>query len=98
MLNRSSYLCFLGLEIRYSIRLDLFRESRVCLSVFVGLAKFLSEKFAASGEKPKVVVPTNINPKLVGGKHHRSLHISLQYIVSSKRSECFSHLPSACLL
>ncbi|KAG2314544.1 hypothetical protein Bca52824_017666 [Brassica carinata] len=41
-------------------------QSRVCLSVFNGLAKFLSEKFAASGEKPKVVVPTNINPKLVG--------------------------------
>lgn len=61
-----------------SIRLDLFRESNVYLSVFDGLAKFLNEKFAAPGVEPKVVVPTNINPKLVGGKHHRSLHLSLQ--------------------
>lgn len=51
-----------------SIRLDLFRESNVYLSVFDGLAKFLNEKFAAPGVEPKVVVPTNINPKLVGGR------------------------------
>ncbi|CDY59533.1 BnaCnng35140D [Brassica napus] len=41
-------------------------ESNVYLSVFDGLAKFLNEKFAAPGVEPKVVVPTNINPKLVG--------------------------------
>lgn len=63
MLNRSSYLCFLGLEIHYSIRFDLSRESSVYLSVFDCLAKFLNEKFAASGVEPKVVVPANINPK-----------------------------------
>lgn len=69
------------------------------LSVFNGLAKVLNEKFAASGVEQNVVVPTNINPKLVGGKHHRSLHLSIVHtIVSSKRSEFFSHLPSACLL
>ncbi|KAL0741191.1 hypothetical protein Bca4012_082704 [Brassica carinata] len=53
------------------------RESRVCLSVIDGLAKFLNEKFAASGVEPKVVVPTNINPKLVGAC---LLGISISYV------------------
>lgn len=48
------------------------------LSVFNGLPKVLNEKFAASGVEQNVVVPTNIRPKLVGGKHHRSLHLSIQ--------------------
>ncbi|KAF3497446.1 hypothetical protein DY000_02055193 [Brassica cretica] len=37
------------------------RESSVYLGVFDCLAKFLNEKFAASGVEPKVVVPANIN-------------------------------------
>lgn len=40
------------------------REASICLSVFEGL---LDEKLGATRVEPKVVVVTNINPKLVGG-------------------------------
>ncbi|KAG5374889.1 hypothetical protein IGI04_039485 [Brassica rapa subsp. trilocularis] len=45
------------------------RDLTVCVSVLTGsqCATVLHEKLVASGVEPKVVVATNVNPKLVGG-------------------------------
>lgn len=48
----------------YSLSHRPSREASICLSVFEGL---LDEKLGATRVEPKVVVVTNINPKLVGG-------------------------------
>ncbi|CAN7138940.1 unnamed protein product [Brassica rapa subsp. narinosa] len=44
------------------------RDLTVCVSVLTGsqCATLLHEKLVASGVEPKVVVATNVNPKLVG--------------------------------
>ncbi|WZZ81138.1 hypothetical protein YC2023_101710 [Brassica napus] len=42
-------------------------HSDVCLSVFADLARLLDANLLRSCDEPKVVVATNINPKLVSG-------------------------------
>lgn len=41
----------------------------VCVSVFDKLATHLDEKLFTLGVQPKVIIASNINPKLVGGNH-----------------------------
>ncbi|KAH0850257.1 hypothetical protein HID58_025577 [Brassica napus] len=43
-----------------------FRDGPACISVFGNLAELIDEELVMSGVEPKVVVATNINPKLVG--------------------------------
>ncbi|CAN7045621.1 unnamed protein product [Brassica rapa subsp. trilocularis] len=49
----------------FNLRIE--RGTNVCYSVFYNLANKLDEKLVLTGYEHKVIVATNINPKLVGG-------------------------------
>ncbi|WZZ03908.1 hypothetical protein YC2023_089829 [Brassica napus] len=51
---------------------QLCRDGPACISVFGNLAELIDEELVMSGVEPKVVVATNINPKLVGGSSSTS--------------------------
>ncbi|KAF2576873.1 hypothetical protein F2Q68_00004267 [Brassica cretica] len=65
-------------------------ELTVSLSVFNSLVMHLNEKLVTSCDEPKVVVATNINPKLVGGdsKHNSFVLLIMPSVNSVKRSPC----------
>lgn len=70
----------------------------VCISIFDLVANLLHEKLVLLHGEPKVMIATNIYPKLVGGEYNRLSSASFNYVEFSVKILAYCLIPGRLFL